>query len=265
MKAPTDPACVPHTDYRSSHLDEGEDYHAKFRSHPYRAVMWEIERETLLGLAREWREPGTISLLDFACGTGRVLETLTPEVGTATGVDVSESMLEVARRVAPGAEILCCDITRSQALDARRFELVTAFRFFPNAEPALREEVMARLAQLLADNGRLVINNHLRRGSLKHRLRRALAAIGMAKRRDLHSMADAEVLQLAARHGLELERRFTAGVLPVLKERRPLLPLSLLRRIERRAAGVAWLAPLCSHCIYVLRRAGRGNTAAISR
>lgn len=254
MKAPIDSTDIPHSDYRSSHLEEGAEYHAKFQTQVYRALMWEIERDVLVEIVRRFPNPAEVRLLDFACGTGRVLEALTPVVGTAVGVDISASMLDVARGLVPKAEIHCADITRSNVLDGRRFDLITAFRFFPNAEPPLREEAMARLAELLADDGLLVINNHRRRGSLKHRVRKLRASIGLAKRKDMHTMADAEVYDLAARHGLEVVSEHTTGVLPVLKERRPLLPVAVMRPIERGALRRPSLARLGSHRIYVMRR-----------
>jgi len=254
MKPPTQPSVLPHADYRSAHLDEGEDYHAKFQNQVYRALLWEIERDVLLSIVRGFADPRAVQLLDFACGTGRVLEALAPEVGKPVGVDISSSMLEVARRLVPDAEIYCCDLTRDDTLTGRQFDMITAFRFFPNAEPALREEAMASLARLLAADGLLVLNNHRRAGSLKHRLRKLQAKVGLAKPKDLHTMADTEVYDLAARHGLVVVREYTAGVLPVLKERRPLLPATILRPIERWAAGVASLAPFGSHRIYVLGR-----------
>lgn len=248
---------IPHTDYRSSHLEEGEEYHAKFYKQIYRAVIWEIEQSILLQLADRFPERATVSLMDFACGTGRVLQTLAPRAGKAVGVDISASMLEVARRLVPEAEIHCCDLTRSGELDGRHFSMITAFRFFPNAEPALRDEAMAKLAQLLDQDGILIINNHRRHGSSKYRLRKTLGALGLAKRKDLHSMSDTEVHELAARHGLQVASEHHAGVLPVLKERRPLLPAFLLRPIERWCAGAGWLAPWSSHKIYVLRHLPR--------
>jgi hypothetical protein len=68
-------------------------------------------------------------------------------------------------------------------------------------------------------------------------------------------MSDAEVSNLAERHGLVVNSVRTLGFLPVLKERRPLLPRGILLRLERRAAQVQWLEELGSHRIYELRHA----------
>src|SRR5690606_4357022 len=144
-------------DYRSSHLGEGAGYHERFERHAWRAILWELEREILLDvLARRVPQPRSAPLLDFACGTGRILALLEPHVGEAVGVDVSPSMLAVAEQQVRRATLLRCDLTREPALEGRRFDLITAFRFFPNAEPALRHEAMERLCGLLAPGGLLI-------------------------------------------------------------------------------------------------------------
>ena len=82
--------------------------------------------------------------LDFACGTGRILEYFAGRVDSSTGVDVSDSMMEVAGRWPPKAELIEADLTQNDVLGDRRFNLITAFRFFPNAEPELRQAVTPR-------------------------------------------------------------------------------------------------------------------------
>lgn len=224
-------------DYRSSHLGEGAGYHERFERHVWRAILWELEREILLDvLARRVPQPRAASLLDFACGTGRILALLETHVGEAVGVDVSPSMLAVAEQQVRRATLLRCDLTREPALEGRRFDLITAFRFFPNAEPALRHEAMERLCGLLAPGGLLIYNNHLRCGSASLRWEAALRRIGVRrKKKPRHCMSDAEMERLAADHGLAIVESHRIGVLPVLKERRPLLGRRLTRRLERMA------------------------------
>ncbi|MBX6320541.1 MAG: class I SAM-dependent methyltransferase [Rhodospirillaceae bacterium] len=242
--------------YRTSHLGEGEGYHRKFFEHPYRAVIWEVEQQILLEvLGRFVRDLSTARLLDFACGTGRVLSLLEGRVREATGVDVSESMLEVARGELRRSRLVLSDITREASLDRDRFDVIVAFRFFPNAEPELRDEVMAKLSSLLAPDGVLIFNNHLRCGSLRHLLRRVLFGLRIkGKRRDLHCMSDREAAALAKRHGLALSAQRCYGILPIIKERRPLVPRRLLRAVERWFAERRAGGPFASHAIYVLTR-----------
>jgi SAM-dependent methyltransferase len=249
---------APSPDYRNAHIGEGEDYHRKFFKHIYRAIIWEIEQRILLDLLGRFLPiPTNARLLDFACGTGRVLALLETRVGTATGIDVSSSMLAVARDELSRSRLVCADITHTAELDSERFDIITAFRFFPNAEPELREAAMAKLSQLLTPDGVLIFNNHLRCDSLRHRLRRLLFALHIKRnRRDLHCMSDREAEALAERHGLALVARYCFGVLPILKERRPLMPAWLIRAIERRAISIDSRTSAGGHAIYVLRRVG---------
>jgi len=225
-------------------------------------VIWDIEQVQLLNILASFRvrrsDPTVpLALLDFACGTGRVLALLSPRVDSAVGVDVSESMLEVARELSPDAEILHADITRESVLADRRFDLITAFRFFPNAEPALREDVMHELAGQLTRDGILVLNNHLRCSGTKMRLRRLVRRFrSKDNERDFHCMSDLEVEALASRCGLEVTEVHSLAIVPVLSEKRPLLPRWLLAKVESWASDRASVARLANTSIYVLRLAG---------
>ena len=261
-------SAAPDRDYRRSHLGEGPEYHAKFEEHAWRAILWELEREILLDVvARRFPDAASRSLLDFACGTGRILGVLEGRFGEAVGVDVSESMLAVARRSLSRATLVCCDVTRDPvALAGRRFDLVTAFRFFPNAEPTLRDDAMASLRALLAPGGLLVYNNHLRAGSAALRLEATLRAVGLRSgKKPRHSMSDAEMDRLAAAHGLRVVESHRIGVLPVRKERRPLLGRALTRRLERAARHVGALGRFAATRIDVCESAeGPGEPCSSS-
>jgi SAM-dependent methyltransferase len=252
-----------HTNYRESHVGKGREYHEKFVRGPYRSVIWEVEQAALLAILSRYQSAGSgpIRLLDFACGTGRILQLFESRVETSVGVDVSKSMLEVAESHLSRSELLNVDLTRETALSGRRFELITAFRFFPNAEPQLRDDVMRELVGLLADNGVMVFNNHLRCTGSRMRLRRFLRrAIGRGSDRDLHCMSDAEVDSLAGRFGLCVVELHSLAVLPVLKEKRPRIPKRLIEWIERWAVDRKSLAAVANTRIYVLRR-DRSNGA----
>jgi predicted TPR repeat methyltransferase len=249
--------------YRDSHLDEGREYHDKFFHGPYRSAIWKIEQEKLEAILGRYRlrHRESLRMLDFACGTGRILQLFENQVDSAVGIDISESMLEVAKSHLQKTELLQADLTRESVLAERRFELITAFRFFPNAEPSLREEVMQKLVSLLAKDGILVLNNHLRCSGSKLRLRRAIRRFKKKdKDKDLHCMSDAEVEALAERFGLSIVETHSLAVLPVLKEKRPILPRSLISGIERWVARNSLLANLANNRIYVLEhRAAEGT------
>jgi len=159
--------------YRDSHryAQKGAEYEAYYESRSWQRFLWSREQEVLLKILEKYFAGREIHLLDFACGTGRVTSFLENRVKTSTGVDVSGSMLAVAREKLSRTEIIEADITVDNVLRGRSFNLITAFRFFLNAESSLRSAAMEALARLLSDDGYLVFNNHQNYGSPWIRLR----------------------------------------------------------------------------------------------
>jgi len=239
--------------YTSSHKGRGRDYHETFAEdvNPYRAMHWRLEQRALDRILRDHLGRGNVAYLDFACGTGRILGHLSRQVASATGVDVSPSMMEVARESAPGAELIEADVTQRDVLGERRFDLITAFRFFPNAEPDLRLAVLRVLARHLAATGVLVFNNHKNRNSLPRRISRLLGreVPGL-------TMSHGDVAALVGAAGLRIVQVLPLACLP-FSENHPLMPVSLLEPMERRLSGMKPLAGIAQDVIYVCAGAPR--------
>lgn len=232
--------------YRESHMLKGADYDDAFSIMAHRALIWKMEKNILDHIVHR-RFPGRKpTYLDFACGTGRILGHLHSRVEVAVGVDISPTMLQVARANVPSASIIEADITHDDVLGTSRFDLITAFRFFPNAEPALRSEVMAKLADHLTPGGYLVFNNHMNRNSLVRRvlrwLRRRLSDDGM--------MTTAEAISLVRRVGLEVVQAYPVGVLPISETRMP-RPYWLFAGLEGLVSKMPGVLPLAQNIIYV--------------
>ena len=241
--------------YRRSHLHKGLGYHKTFSSWSYRSTIWLLEQRVLLEIVGENLYDEPPRYLDFACGTGRILGHLTPHCRSAVGVDVSASMLEVARGAGTRAEIIEVDITRDNKLDGREFDLITAFRFFPNAERELRKGALAALTRLLSSDGILVFNNHKNAGSLRRRL-------GSAKRRvvrrsapesERRTMSDIEARNLVADVGLHIHRVYHLAVLP-FGDHTMWLPQGTITSIERALSRLPFTEPMAQNLIYVCRR-----------
>jgi SAM-dependent methyltransferase len=76
------------------------------------AVFSEIDR---LG-----RAPGRVRALDFGCGVGRLTRALGSRFETAVGVDISEAMVEQARRL--NEAFPACEFRVNTTADLRQFE-----------------------------------------------------------------------------------------------------------------------------------------------
>jgi len=161
--------------YRESHKyeEKGAEYEAYYQNKAWQRFLWSREQEVLLRILEKYFKGIDVHLLDFACGTGRITQFMENRVKTSTGIDVSGSMLAIAREKLKRTEIIETDITVENVLQPRKFNLITAFRFFLNAEPELRSEAIKAITELLDDDGYLVFNNHQNSGSPWIRLRHA--------------------------------------------------------------------------------------------
>ena len=236
------------TDYRTSHLARGADYDDALAAAPFDAYMARIERELLLQIVPGLFPGGVPRYLDFACGTGRVTETIAPLSDVSVGVDVSASMLARAKEKCPRARFVRHDVTRSP-LQLEAFDLVSSFRFLGNAQPELRTAALRAIHGLLAPEGYLIVNNHRNPSSLHNVLLR------------LRGQTDGSDLTLRALDGLmsdigfEVVRAYGIGLWVVRHtlHRRAVLDGRWAPRLEpvSRARG---LARLCPDMIVVARR-----------
>jgi ubiquinone/menaquinone biosynthesis C-methylase UbiE len=153
--------------YRDSHKyqSKGAEYEQYYSTQRWERFLWSREQKIIRQILEKYFTGRDVHLLDFACGTGRITGLLEGRVKTSTGVDVSGSMLAVARNKLKQTEIIKADITVDNVLEGRKFNLITAFRFFVNAEPSLRSAAMKTIAKLLSKDGFLVFNNHQSLGS----------------------------------------------------------------------------------------------------
>lgn len=239
--------------YTDAHKGKGQDYHASFspQINPYRAMVWRLEQRALDGILDTQFPNLKPAHLDFACGTGRVLGYLAGRVRSSTGVDVASSMLKVAMETAPGAELIEADLTQRDVLGNRSFDLITAFRFFPNAESELRKSVLEVMRRHLTPDGVVVFNNHKNRSSLRARISRFLGREAATR-----TMVHGEVQALVAEARLRIVRTIPLAILP-LSEYHLLLPIALLEVLERRLGGLQSLVGVAQDIIYVCAQADR--------
>lgn len=148
--------------YRSSHIgsEKAETYNRDF-DQSFLGHFWRtVERPLLMDLFDEIYPDGLGALehLDIACGTGRILSALSERTKSSLGVDISPDMLQFAEINAPKATVQLADVTALGR--AEEFDLVTAFRFFLNAEDELRQAALRSIWEALRPGGFLVTNIH---------------------------------------------------------------------------------------------------------
>lgn len=196
--------------YRSLHKGCGIDYHTSFKERPYRRMMWTLEKKVLSQIVNNYAYNRNIHGLDFACGTGRILYHISSHVQTIIGVDISESMIEIAEQNLPeNAELINADITIDETpLQGKQFDIITAFRFFANAEDELRDQAMRVLKEHLKPEGIIVFNNHQNHSSP---IRRIGKKLGLANAKN---MSPKEVNDLLNKHSLTLDQKIGFGLLP---------------------------------------------------
>ncbi len=240
-------------------MHKGDDYHETFSSFPHRSMIWSLERRLLRRLVFDLFPKAPPRYLDFACGTGRIIGHISPYCVSAVGVDVSASMLQIARRSLPDIELIEADITRDDQLSSREFDLITVFRFFSNAEPELRRAALTVLCRHLSVDGVLIFNNHKSSVSLRRRMGRAMSRVRCDRPTvEDRVMSPEQVSDLVAGAGLRIERQYHFAVLPFADGRMMMVPAWLLGSIERVLGEIRLVAPLAQNRIYVCRSVDHG-------
>ena len=166
-----DPVACIDDDYRCSHVDRGPSYDSTLAASPFDAYMAKWEAHWLTQFGREQFPHGIPRYLDFACGTGRITRTVAPLAREAIGVDVSGSMLEIARAKCPQVRFIEAYVTRER-VGLGHFDVVTAFRFLGNAQDELRNDAVRAVSELLRPGGFFIVNNHRNPASVASLLHR---------------------------------------------------------------------------------------------
>ncbi len=247
--------------YRQSHTQVGHGHLYDtnlYAAGAYDADIWGLEQPVLSGILRRHFPGGIPELLDFACGTGRILSFVRPNAICATGVDVSEQMIREARAKVADARLLLGDVTTDPGVlpAGADFDCVTCFRFFLNAEPALRDAGVRAVAGLLKPDGKFVFNNHGNRTSLLHFVIGVRKWLGMETQ---NALACRELETLIESHGFRVIETHSVCFMPRLVAR--VMPRRLWLFMEKTLAGIAFLRRFGIYQIHVAERIPAGQGA----
>jgi SAM-dependent methyltransferase len=236
-------------DYRQSHVVKGSDYDASLAATPFDDYMATWEAHWLRYFIRRHYPQGVARYLDFACGTGRITKIIAPYARESIGVDVSPSMLDVARAKCPSTTFVQADLTRERH-DIGRFDLITSFRFFGNAQNELRSAALEVIATLLRPGGRLLLNNHRNPLSIAELLYRGT---GGNRQLDLSYFKLARMLE---EHRLQLETTRAIGFWMFRSSLLMRANASVMATRLERAFSSRIFAPFSPDAVVVATKAG---------
>ncbi|MCF7973903.1 MAG: class I SAM-dependent methyltransferase [Phycisphaerae bacterium] len=224
-------------DYRNEFKKDAQAYERIVQS-KHIQLIYTLEKAVL---ARVFSEMGAQdkTLMDFACGSGRWTRVLEDCFSDTLGVDVSEQMIAVAREKCRKAQFVVTDITSDgvdQALDGQTFDVITAFRFYKNAQASLRQAATQALPKYLKEDGVFIFDLHLNTFSCMGllaslmRLLRFPKLLGMSELL-IRTMSLADIKRLFKDSEFEVMDYYGMGVLPG-RANMVLLPRPWLYKIE---------------------------------
>ena len=137
-------------------------------------VFYREAYEKTTACMRKYLKP-TDTVLDFACGTGIVTLSLSPDVKELRGIDISDEMIRRAQGKAAAQGIANVLLTQTDLFDAAlapaSFDAVLACNVLLYVEQ--RAEVLARIRELLKADGKLlVVSDCLGEGFTRERVRK---------------------------------------------------------------------------------------------
>jgi len=243
-----------HGSYRESHSATGHGFkydRILFSSGRFDADLWCIERVLLNDLVTGYFPRGIDSYLDFAVGTGRIIGEVAEHAKRTVGIDISSQMVSAAREKRPDLTYVLGDITVDSAALAGHgpFDCITAFRFFLNAEPELRESALRALVSVMTPGGYLICNNHGNSTSMLYPVLLLRRLFGMPLQ---NSLPRRELVALLEACGLEVVDSRAVCYLPRVTHR--LLPRPLWTIVERFFRRVSKGGRFAYYYILVARR-----------
>ncbi len=208
--------------YTTSHFNKGEDYHQRFENLPGRKIIWNLEKKIIDIFLNNKK---LYNQLDFASGTGRISKFLENKITDQSLLDASEKMLEYSKTILDinKTTFIHKDFTKINL--NKKFDLITAFRFFPNAEPFLRKNAMSFISNHLSDNGILVLNNHLNFWSIPFLLQR------LTFRSNGFGVTHKEIQKLVENNNLKIYQYKSIGLI-TSKEKSVILPWRIISKLE---------------------------------
>jgi predicted TPR repeat methyltransferase len=241
---------VEHADYRRSHQDKGSTYDATLAREAFGNYSESIQKELIARFVKRTFGGRVPRYMDFACGTGRMTGFLAGMSDVSYGVDVSESMMSNARQKWPQTTFFLRDMTKED-LGIEPVNLVSAFRFFGNAQDSLRHEALAAIRRHLVPNGFLILNNHRNSWSILYRMHR------LGGGTDFMDFSYGTMRRLLRSGGFEIVQiRGIAWWCMLARQQERMRHQSTMARMLEPLSGLPPMAPICPDMLVIARKLG---------
>ncbi|MFA6098537.1 MAG: class I SAM-dependent methyltransferase [Patescibacteria group bacterium] len=127
------------------------------------SLIYKLEQDILSDFFKKINSHSK-TVLDFACGTGRWTMFLEKYFHKVTGLDISPKMIELAQQKCKQTNFYVDDITGDKNANLHfndAFDVLTAFRFYKNAENELQINATRSLQKLVKKGGYFIFDLHL--------------------------------------------------------------------------------------------------------
>lgn len=243
-------------DYRNSHatLEIAQKYeNVVYDADSYSSVIWKFERKILDKYLALLKTKNTnLNCLDFACGTGRIIKYLEMRLdynNCLIGIDISGHMLKIAKSKVSHSQLINADITQNDVISNQTFDLITAFRFFLNAQPLLRENAMLLLKSKLKNNNSILIFN-IHGNKYSYRLITVMIFKILGKK--LQQLSYWEVENFIEKNDLEVVDSYGIGFVPRFMYR--FLPNKVLCHIDNYIQSIPNIKYFGYNLLFVCRK-----------
>ena len=219
----------------------------EYGKNSYYSYIWELEQRYLVEIIKKLRQnKKNISYLDFACGTGRIIAYVEKYVDSSVGLDVSDEMIEIAQKRVFNSTLIKSDILKNPINS--KYDLITAFRFFLNAENSLRNDILRALKKNMRKDSVLVISIHGNSNSARYISYLVNKMIG----KRLNQLSYEDTKQLVAINGLEIVDWVGIGLMPkVLYRIRPIR--KMVFKIDAILYENKFLYKFCQTLVFCLK------------
>lgn len=238
--------------YKDSH--KGKEFAKSYDqniSNKFESRIYQIENEILLKYINHFFSDKDIDIMDFACGTWRITSLIFSEYKNVVGYDISVDMLNIAQKRHPKIQFYEKDIMKDVWINTKKFDCITSFRFFLNAEYDLKKNILLHLKKYLKNDWMIIFNIHMNKYSIPFLLSKMKYILWLTKIKQ-NWMSYAEVKKLVEENGFKIiDAKWYSFFLwnPLLT----CLPFWLLKPLDSLLSKIGFLKYVSKDIIYIVK------------